>query len=138
MAKYVMALDSGTTSNRCILFDENGKPWTPRNANKKRYGEMVTVKWGLANSDNWITAYLMSKLNPYELKRLVHSFGVRNRDIVPSVSLCLGPCEISVGEMVSAYTAFPNKGIRVAPLFEPVSRITTVMYWLHSRRKCRK
>lgn len=103
------------------LIDENGKPWTPRNANKKRYGEMVTVKWGLANSDNWITAYLMSKLNPYELKRLVHSFGVRNRDIVPSVSLCLGPCEISVGEMVSAYTAFPNKGIRVAPLF--VTRI---------------
>lgn len=103
------------------LIDENGKPWTPRNANNKRYGEMVTVKWGLANSDNWITAYLMSKLNPYELKRLVHSFGVRNRDIVPSVSLCLGPCEISVGEMVSAYTAFPNKGIRVAPLF--VTRI---------------
>ena len=103
------------------LIDENGKPWTPRNANNKRYGEMVTVKWGLANSDNWITAYLKSKLNPYELKRLVHSFGVRNREIVPSVSLCLGPCEISVGEMVSAYTAFPNKGIRVAPLF--VTRI---------------
>ena len=103
------------------LIDENGKPWTPRNANNKRYGEMVTVKWGLANSDNWIMAYLMSKLNPYELKRLVHSFGVRNREIVPSVSLCLGPCEISVGEMVSAYTAFPNKGIRVAPLF--VTRI---------------
>ena len=104
-----------------MLIDENGTPWTPRNANNKRYGEMVTVKWGLANSDNWITAYLMSKLNPYELKRLVHSFGVRNREIVPSVSLCLGPCEISVGEMVSAYTAFPNKGIRVAPLF--VTRI---------------
>ncbi len=103
------------------LIDENGKPWTPRNANNKRIGDMVTVKWGLSNSDNWITAYLMSKLNPYELKRLVQSFGVRNREIVPSVSLCLGPCEISVGEMVSAYTAFPNKGIRVAPLF--VTRI---------------
>lgn len=102
-------------------FDENGTPWSPRNANKKRYGEMVTLKWGLANSDNWITANLMSKLNPYELKRLVHSFGVRNREIVPSIALCLGPCEISVGEMVSAYTAFPNRGIRVAPLF--VTRI---------------
>ena len=52
---------------------------------------------------------------------MIESFGVRNREIVPSVSLCLGPCEISVGEMVSAYTAFPNKGIRVAPLF--VTRI---------------
>lgn len=103
------------------LMDENGIPWTPRNANNKRYGEMVTVKWGLANSDNWVTAYLMGKLNPYELVRLIHSFGVRNKAIDPVVSLCLGPCEISVGEMVSAYTAFANKGISVAPLF--VTRI---------------
>ena len=103
------------------LIDENGTPWTPRNANDKRYGEMVTIKWGLANSDNWISAYLMGKLNPYDLVRLIHSFGVRNKAIDPVVSLCLGPCEISVGEMVSAYTAFANKGIRVAPLF--VTRI---------------
>lgn len=103
------------------LIDENGTPWTPRNANDKRYGEMVTLKWGLANSDNWISEYLMGKLNPYDLVRLIHSFGVRNKAIDPVVSLCLGPCEISVGEMVSAYTAFANKGIRVAPLF--VTRI---------------
>jgi penicillin-binding protein 1A len=103
------------------LITETGEPWSPRNANKKRYGEMVTLKWGLANSDNWISAYLMGKLNPYELVRLIHSFGVRNKAIDPVVSLCLGPCEISVGEMVSAYTAFANKGIRVAPLF--VTRI---------------
>ena len=103
------------------LIDDNGRPWTPRNANKKRYGEMVTIKWGLANSDNWVTAYLMSKLNPYQLVRLIHSFGVLNKQIDPVVSLSLGPCEISVGEMVSAYTAFANRGIRTAPLF--VTRI---------------
>ena len=124
---YTLAMENGFSPCDEVrhveytLIDENGKPWTPRNANKKLIGDMVTVKWGLTNSDNWITAYLMSKLNPYNLKRLIHTFGVRNRDIVPSVSLCLGPCEISVGEMVSAYTAFPNKGIRVAPLF--VTRI---------------
>lgn len=124
---YTLAMENGFSPCDEVrhveytLIDENGKPWTPRNANKKLIGDMVTVKWGLANSDNWITAYLMSKLNPYNLKRLIHTFGVRNRDIEPSVSLCLGPCEISVGEMVSAYTAFPNKGIRVAPLF--VTRI---------------
>ena len=124
---YTLAMENGFSPCDEVrhveytLIDENGKPWTPRNANKKLIGDMVTVKWGLANSDNWITAYLMSKLNPYNLKRLIHTFGVRNRDIVPSVSLCLGPCEISVGEMVSAYTAFPNQGIRVAPLF--VTRI---------------
>lgn len=124
---YTLAMENGfspcdeTRHIEQTLMDENGIPWSPRNANKKRYGEMVTLKWGLANSDNWITAYLMSKLNPYALVRLIHSFGVLNRDIQPTVSLCLGPCEISVGEMVSAYTAFANRGIRTAPVF--VTRI---------------
>ena len=124
---YTLAMENGfSPCNQArhveqTLIDENGTPWTPRNANDKRYGEMVTLKWGLANSDNWISAYLMGKLNPYDLVRLIHSFGVRNKAIDPVVSLCLGPCEISVGEMVSAYTAFANKGIRVAPLF--VTRI---------------
>ena len=120
---YTLAMENGFSPCDEVrhveytLLDENNLPWTPRNSNKKRYGEMVTIKWGLANSDNWVTAYLMSKLNPYALKRLIHSFGVRNQEIMPTVSLCLGPCEISVGEMVSAYTTFPNRGIRVAPLF---------------------
>lgn len=124
---YTLAMENGfspcdeTRHVEQTLIDENGRPWTPRNANKKRYGEMVTIKWGLSNSDNWVTAYLMSKLSPYQLVRLIHSFGVKNRQIDPVVSLCLGPCEISVGEMVSAYTAFANRGIRTAPLF--VSRI---------------
>lgn len=120
---YALAMENGyspcdeTRNVEQTLIDENGRAWSPRNTTKTRYGEMVTLKWGLANSNNWISAYLMGKLNPYALAKLIHSFGVRNKDIVPSVSLCLGPCEISVGEMVSAYTAFANKGIRVAPLF---------------------
>ena len=103
------------------LYDENGRAWSPRNSSRSHYGEVVTLKWGLANSNNWISAYLMSQLSPYELVRLIHTFGVLNKDIQPTVSLCLGPCEISVGEMVSAYTAFANRGIRTAPLF--VTRI---------------
>ena len=124
---YTLAMENGfspcdeTRHVEQTLIDENGKAWSPRNASAKRYGEIVTLKWGLANSDNWVTAYLMSKLSPYQLVRLIHSFGVKNKQIDPVFSLCLGPCEISVGEMVSAYTAFANKGIRTAPLF--VSRI---------------
>ncbi|MCR5180635.1 MAG: transglycosylase domain-containing protein [Bacteroidaceae bacterium] len=98
-----------------------GQTWTPRNGSRARYGEMVTLKWGLAQSNNWVTAYLMNMLNPAALVRLLHQFGIKNQDIVPSLSLCLGPCDISVLEMVSAYTSFPNKGIRSAPLF--VTRI---------------
>ena len=102
------------------LTDENGKLWIPRNSNKKRIGEMVTIQWGLQNSDNWVTAYLMSKLSPYTFVRLLHSFGLKG-EIDPVVSVCLGTPDVSVGEMVSAYTTFSNKGIRVAPLY--VTRI---------------
>lgn len=98
-----------------------GRPWTPRNSGHARYGEMVTLKWGLAQSNNWISAYLMSKLNPSAFVQLLHEYGIRNPEIHPSMALCLGPCEITVAEMVSAYTAFVNRGIRSAPLF--VTRI---------------
>jgi penicillin-binding protein 1A len=124
---YTLAMENGFSpcdqarNVEQTLVDEMGTPWSPRNDSRNRYGEMVTLKWGLANSNNWISAHLMSKLSPYALARLIHNFGVRNQDIMPTVSLCLGPCEISVGEMVSAYTAFANKGIRVSPLF--VTRI---------------
>ena len=124
---YSLAMENGlspcdvTRNVQGTYFDENGIAWTPRNASKRHVGDIVTLKWGLANSNNWISAYVMSKLNPYELVRLIHSYGVLNQSIMPTISLCLGPCEISVGEMVSAYTAFVNKGIRTAPLF--VTRI---------------
>ena len=94
-----------------------GHAWTPRNSSKARYGDMVTLKWGLQQSNNWISAYLMSKLNPQAFVTLLHEYGIRNPEIHPSMSLCLGPCEITVGEMVSAYTAFVNHGIRAAHMF---------------------
>nr|WP_321377799.1 transglycosylase domain-containing protein [uncultured Bacteroides sp.] len=119
---YALAMENGFTPcdvTRNVpqtLITAAGEPWTPRNTSSKRYGEMVTLKWGLANSNNWISAYLMSRLNASSLVRLIHRFGVKNRNIVASPSLCLGPCEISVGEMVSAYTAFVNNGLRCEPM----------------------
>ncbi|MBP3756238.1 MAG: transglycosylase domain-containing protein [Prevotella sp.] len=98
-----------------------GKPWTPRNAGHSRYGQMVTLKWGLAQSNNWISAYVLSRLNTNDFVRMLHEFGINSPDIHPSLSLCLGPCDVSVGEMVSAYTTFANHGIHCAPMF--VSRI---------------
>ena len=102
------------------LTDENGRLWEPRNANKKLIGEMVSVQWGLQNSDNWVTAWLMSQLSPYTFVRLLHSFGLKN-EMDPVISICLGTPDVSVGEMVSGYTTFANKGIRVEPLY--VTRI---------------
>lgn len=98
-----------------------GQTWTPRNGSKSHYGEMVTLKWGLAQSNNWISAWLMNRLSPAALVRLLHDFGIQNQEIHPSLSLCLGPCDISVYEMVGAYSAFPKKGVRHIPTF--VTRI---------------
>ncbi|MDD7251719.1 MAG: transglycosylase domain-containing protein [Prevotellaceae bacterium] len=123
---YALAMENGYTPcdlapNVQRTYMVAGKPWTPRNANHARYGEMVTLKWGLANSNNWISAYLMSKLNPKSLVSIMRSFGINSLDVYPSMSLCLGTCDISVAEMVQAYTAFVNKGIRVLPML--VTRI---------------
>ena len=95
--------------------------WTPRNGSRARYGEMVTLKWGLAMSNNWISAWLLNQLSPDLFVKLLHDFGIQNQDIHPSLALCLGPCDISVAEMVSAYSAFPQKGVRRRPLY--VTRI---------------
>ena len=123
---YALAMENGFSPCDKVMNVQQtymvaGKPWTPRNGSKSRYGQLVTLKWGLAQSNNWISAYLMSKLNPNQFVDILHSFGIDNPDIHPSMSLALGPCEVSVGEMVSAYTAFVNNGIHISPLF--VTRI---------------
>ncbi len=123
---YSLAMENGSSPcdkvpNVQQTYMVAGKPWTPRNASRSRYGQMVTLKWGLAQSNNWISAYLMSRLNPNQFVNILHKFGINNPDIYPSMALCLGPCEVTIGEMVSAYTAFANNGIRVAPVF--VTRI---------------
>ncbi|MDO4159719.1 MAG: transglycosylase domain-containing protein [Prevotellaceae bacterium] len=91
--------------------------WTPRNGSRARYGDMVTLKWGLAQSNNWISAYLMSRINPQDFIRILNDFGINTYGIQPSIVLCLGPCEVSVCEMVSAYTTFANHGIHCSPLY---------------------
>ena len=102
------------------LTDELGRPWNPANANKQRIGEMVSIKWGLQQSDNWVTAYLMKQLNAYAFARKLRSYGLKT-PAEPVVSLCLGVCDASVGEMVSGYSVFANHGIRVEPIY--VTRI---------------
>lgn len=123
---YTLAMDEGmwpcdkTINDSVTLIDANGVRWTPRDEHTKNQGDTVTLQWGLEKSSNWLSAYLMSLFTPEQLVKLMHSFGVRGT-LDPVVSICLGPCEISVEEMVDAYTTFVNKGIRVEPLY--VTRI---------------
>jgi penicillin-binding protein 1A len=123
---FTLAMDEGmwpcdsTVNDSVTLIDGNGNRWTPRDDHTKNQGEMVTLNWGLEKSSNWITAYLMSLFTPEQLINIMRSFGIEG-PLDPVVSLCLGPCEVSVQEMVDAYTTFPNKGIRIEPLY--VTRI---------------
>lgn len=77
---------------------------------------MVDLRWALTNSNNWISARLINEVGPSRLVNLMHNLGITNK--LPSVmSLALGPCEVSVREMVAAYSAFANKGMRVDPIY---------------------
>lgn len=123
---YALAMEEGmspcdeTVHQEITIYDELGRPWTPRNASSSRVGETVTLRWGLASSSNWISAYLMSMFTPHAFANLLRSFGIRG-DIDPVYSLALGVSDVSLLEMVAAYTVFPNRGLRTAPLF--VTRI---------------
>ncbi len=123
---YTLAMDEGmwpcdkTINDSVTLIDGNGVAWTPRDEHTKNQGDTVTLNWGLQQSSNWISAYLMSLYTPNQLVRLMRSFGIQGQ-LDPVVSICLGPCEVSVKEMVDAYTTYPNRGIRVDPLY--VTRI---------------
>ena len=125
---YAMAMEDGmhpqdTIWNLQRTYKVGTREWTPRNGSKSRYGEPVTLKWGLSQSNNWITAELMYQSDPegVRLVKYLREYGVVNKEITPAIALCLGTGDITVGEMASAYTAFVNKGIRCAPIL--VSRI---------------
>lgn len=123
---YSLSMTEGITPcdvmlhNPVTLYDANGRPWTPRSGGARKSGEMVTIRWGLQNSSNWVTAYLMGRTSPATFVRLLRSYGITG-PIDPVVSLAAGTPDISLAEMVSAYTTFVTQGIRVTPLY--VTRI---------------
>jgi penicillin-binding protein 1A len=123
---YTLAMSEGfwpcdsVLNDEITLVDRTGKKWTPRDGHTKTKGEMKTLRWGLQVSSNWITAYLMSVFTPEQMVKMMRSFGITS-PITPVISLCLGPCEINLQEMVSSYTTFTNKGIRMEPMY--VTRI---------------
>jgi penicillin-binding protein 1A len=94
--------------------------WSPRNSGTARIGEMVDLRWALTNSNNWISARLIAELQPVNLVNKMRMFGITGF-IEATMPLALGTVDVPVKEMVGAYTAFSNKGMRVSPVF--VTRI---------------
>ncbi len=118
---YTLAMQEGFTPCDKILNEPiTIGGWTARNGSNARKGEYVPLVWGLTNSNNWISVRLLSEFTPDALINLMRSFGVRGY-LDPVMTLALGAAEISLEEMVDAYTAFANKGIRTEPMY--VTRI---------------
>lgn len=98
-----------------------GQPdWCPKNSSHDREGEMVTLKWALANSINWVSAYIMKQGSPEQVVRIAQSMGIGSNpktklEAVPS--LCVGAAEVTVMEMAGAMATFANHGEYAKPYF---------------------
>lgn len=96
------------------------KSWTPRNSGSQFNGLMLSLKFGLANSINSMTAYVMKHFGPEAVVDMAHQMGIESY-LDPYPSLCLGTSDVSVYEMVGAYSTFANKGVWTEPII--VTRI---------------
>ncbi|CAM1352190.1 transglycosylase domain-containing protein [Tenacibaculum crassostreae] len=99
-----------------IPKEKYGMPedWTPENTSPN-YGNMVSLKEGLAGSLNTISAQLIDKVSPINVARLAESSGIKTK-IEANPSIALGAVDLSLMEMVGAYATFANKGLRVSPI----------------------
>ncbi len=120
---YTLAMQEGEFSpctevpNLPVTFEMgDGTSYTPKNSDDKREGEMITLKWALANSINNISAYLMKRFSPEAVVNIARKMGITSPiDAVPS--LCLGTPDLSVYEMIGAISTYANKGVFIEPIF---------------------
>ena len=127
---YALAMQEGYSPcyeipNVPVVFEKNQwelpeEDWVPKNSDDKYEGILMNLRFGLANSINTITAYIMKQFGPHSVLDLAKKMGVTSR-LNPVPSICLGTFDMSVYEMVGAYSTFVNKGIWIEPLI--VSRI---------------
>ena len=122
---YALAIQEGYSPcyqipNIPVIFDKERwrleKDWIPKNSGEEFENMLITLKFGMANSINTITAYIMKQLGPYAVVDLARKIGIQS-EILAVPSLCLGTFDLSVYEMVGAYSTFVNKGIWTEPIF---------------------
>ena len=103
-------------------YETGGDPptWSPENANMKFTGEKMTIRKGMAQSKNSVTAKIMSLVGPENVVAKAHSLGIQS-ELAPVLSLALGVSDVSIFELIGAYSTFANKGTWTMPFF--ISRI---------------
>ncbi len=123
---YTLAMQEGMSPCDKVVnvpqtFIVGNDTWTPKSTDRDEWiGQTVTLKWGLTKSSNNISAYLMKQFGPHAMADMMRKMGIGSHiEEVPS--LCVGPADLSLYEMVSAYNTFPSGGVYVDPIF--VTRI---------------
>ena len=108
--------------NLPVTIETDNEPWSPREASKVVYdGEWKPLRWGLANSRNNYSAWIMKQARqPQAVGDYIHKMGIKSY-IDPVYSLCLGTPDFSLFELVGAYGTFANRGVFTDPIF--VTRI---------------
>lgn len=123
---YTLAMQEGYTPcdkvvNVPYSFPLADTVWTPKSTDKEEWiGRTVTLKWGLTHSSNNISAYLMKQFGPISMVEMCRKLGISSY-LDPVYSLCVGSCDLSVYEMVSAYNTYPSRGVYINPI--PVTKI---------------
>ncbi len=125
---YTLAMQNGLTPCTKVPYVSqqfrmpDGTIWEPKDADldEENEGKLVTLKWGLAQSRNKISAWVMKQFNPNAVAEVMKRMGIYS-PIDPVPSLFLGTSEITLYEMVGAFNTYANQGVYVKPYF--VSRI---------------
>ena len=124
---YTLAMQNGLSPckevpnvEQTFILDD-GTTWTAKNSGESEYdGKMVTLRWGLANSVNQVSAWVMKQYNPQSMVGVMRKMGIYS-DIPAVPSMFLGTAEITLYEIVAAYATFANKGVYTTPVI--VSKI---------------
>ena len=124
---YTLAMQEGMTPCDKVIdmpqsfLAGDGSEWTPRSTDKAEWiGKTVNLKWGLTNSSNNISAYLLKQFGPHAMADMMRKMGIHSH-LDEVYALCVGPADLSPFEMVGAYNTFPSKGVYITPLY--VTRI---------------
>lgn len=116
---YTVAMDNGWSPcfeapNLPIVFEDFDN-WSPKNSDNKE-GGMISLRMGLANSVNLITAYMMKQVGPQAVVNVVKKMGITS-EVPPYPSICLGTPDVTLYEMVGAYSTYANKGVWTEPVY---------------------
>ena len=120
---YILAMQEGRTPcdqvmnmKQTFIVNDTGI-WEPQsNSSKEDLNQLKTLKWGLAHSENNISAYLVKQYDPQPIADIAHKMGITSY-IDPVPSMIYGTSDMTVAEMVSAYATFANKGMHTKPVY---------------------